>query len=381
MLARLLAILLIAGTSSGICVAYAAPQNAPADSTELENRRQGQASSGDSIFVRYDFKRGQTVHLYAQGDSLVMNYWLFRTLNSTFVSFDDPRTNTFRAGFGLGESNMQLYIDYSKYILSLIALLIPSLIFLIIQLMRSRRSEKEARENERRVLRTRRYIEQSREDERKRLARELHDGPLQTLYALRMNLALVDQSPEQHDATVGEVASELRGLTDTLRSPLLSGYGLGESLRTLTERHRKTSGMSVDLTIEPDLFSDSHTDAIPEQQTTALFRMTQEALSNVARHSRAGHVHVILRRENLKGDEGVSLIIEDDGAGFAMADRLEDLAEKGHYGLLGQRERAEILGGELFVWSAPGQGTRLTAWVPLHVSGFLIESHLLNTTP
>jgi signal transduction histidine kinase len=138
--------------------------------------------------------------------------------------------------------------------------------------------------------------------------------------------------------------------------------------------------MSVDLTIDPDLFSDDDSDAIPEQQTTALFRMTQEALSNVARHSKADHVRVVLRRENMDGAKGISLIIEDNGAGFDLPGRFEDLAEIGHYGLLGQRERAEILGGELFIWSAPGQGTRLTAWVPLHVSDSLLELQLLHTT-
>ncbi len=369
------------GSSFSCGQAHVTPQNAPADSTKLQGRRQGQAGwgGGDSLIVQYDFRRGHTVHLYAGGDSLVLDYWLFRDLNSAFASFDNPKTTSFRAGFGLGESNVWLYIDYSKYIISLIIILIPSFIFLALQLIRSRRAEREAKENQKRILRTRRYIEQSREDERKRLARELHDGPLQTLYALRMNLALVNQSPEQHDATVGEVASELRGLTDTLRSPMLSGYGLGESLRTLAERHRKTSGMSVDLTIDPDLFSDDDSDAIPEQQTTALFRMTQEALSNVARHSKADHVRVTLRREDQDGDKGVSLIVEDNGTGFDMADRVEDLAEMGHYGLLGQRERAEVLGGELFVWSERGQGTRLMAWVPLHVPDSLLDPHLFHT--
>ncbi len=377
-LARYLTLLLIA---SSCCVeaSYAMQQSAAADSSDLLPRRKGQTSWGDSLVVSYDFERGETVRLYAQADSLEMDYWLFRNLNSAFASFDEPEVNSFRAGFGLNESNMRLYIDYSKYIISLIFISIPLIVFLFVQLMRSRRSEREALKDRKRTLLTRRYIEQSREDERKRLARDLHDGPLQTLYALRMNLALVNQSPEKHDATVGEVASELRGLTDTLRSPLLSGYGLGEALRTLAERHRKSSAMSVDLTVDPDLFSGEHSD-IPEQQTTALFRMTQEALSNVARHSQASHVRVSLSKEDVNAAAGISLVIEDDGVGFALPRRLEDLAEIGHYGLLGQRERAEILGGELFVWSELGQGTRLTIWMPLLVPDSLLETNLLHTT-
>lgn len=310
-----------------------------------------------------------------------MDYWLFRNLNSTFVAFDDPERSSFRAGVGLYGPKLRLWFEYSKYAIIAIGLLISVLIVMGFKLKKSREAEREAIEDRKRTLRIRRYIEQGREDERKRLARELHDGPLQTLYALRMNLALVNQSPEQHDATVGEVASELRGLTDTLRSPLLSGYGLGEALRTLAERHRDTGDVSVDLTIDPDLFSHGEAEAIPEQQTTALFRMTQEALSNVARHSKAHYVRVVLRREVIDDVNGVSLIIEDDGMGFDLPQRLEDLAEAGHYGLLGQRERAEILGGQLFVWSAPGQGTRLSAWVPLHVSDSLLELQLLHTSP
>ncbi len=378
-LARYLVLLLIAAT----CVpleAASAIQQVPTGPAELQPRRDGQTSWGDTLFARYDFKSGETVSLYVEGDSLVIDYWLFRNITAAFSSFDDTEANTFRAGFGFGDAKLWFYLEYSKYIILFILILIPLMLFLLVQLVKSRRSERKALEDQKRILRTRRYVEQSREDERKRLARELHDGPLQTLYALRMNLALVDQSPRQHDATVGEVASELRGLTDTLRSPLLSGYGLGEALRTLAERHRETSGTTVDLTIDPDLFSDEDPDAIPEQQTTALFRMTQEALSNVARHSQATRVRVVLRREDVEGAKGVSLIIEDDGSGFDLPRRLEDLAETGHYGLLGQRERAEILGGELLIWSVPGQGTRLTVWVPLHVSDSLLELHLLHAS-
>jgi signal transduction histidine kinase len=354
---------------------------APADTTELPQSREamiGQVVDGDTLLMRYRFDREESVVLYASPtDSLEINYTLFRVLSRMFASFDTPEPGSFTAGVAVAGSTLRLWLEYSKYALMLLVALVLALIVLIVKLRRSRRAEREAVRERERTIRIRRYAEQSREDERRRLARELHDGPLQTLYALRMNLALVHQNPEQHDATVGEIADELRGLTNTLRSPL-SGYGLGEALRTLAERHRETTGMRVHLDIDSALQSHSDGDPIGEPQATAFFRLTQEALSNAARHSQAENVRIQLHRRAIDGREGVALVVEDDGMGFRVPDQLEDLGEAGHYGLVGQQERADVLGGEFFVWSEPGQGTRMSVWIPLRVSQPTSEPALLD---
>ncbi|MDT8305976.1 MAG: GAF domain-containing protein [Anaerolineae bacterium] len=198
------------------------------------------------------------------------------------------------------------------------------------------------------------------EEERQRLSRELHDSTGQLLTALSMQLSLLAGRPdaaglqdELVEATelTHAIHDEIRVISQALRPPTLELFGLGETLRTLCTDFARRSGLAID-------YHEHNTEKLPQLSdatTITFYRFLQEALSNVARHANASHVGVTLHY-----DQGLlSLSVADDGDGFATSNRL--LAGREHgVGLLGLRERFELLEGELLVDSRPGAGTRLT---------------------
>ena len=200
----------------------------------------------------------------------------------------------------------------------------------------------------------------SREEERARLARDLHDGPIQALVGLNLELGLRMttqgiSSPAQGlgnlRAEVQSLLSELRQVCAELRPPMLDTLGLGAALRALVEEWSVYHGVAVDLKVPPD----AATRQLPEDVTVNLYRVVQEALANVARHAAARQVTIRLAGEN----PGLELTIRDDGCGFHVPDDLHDLTAQGHFGLAGMAERADLIGGQWTVESAPGQGTTL----------------------
>ncbi|HEX4598237.1 MAG TPA: ATP-binding protein [Burkholderiaceae bacterium] len=199
------------------------------------------------------------------------------------------------------------------------------------------------------------------EEERRHLARELHDefGQLLATMALHLHaarrlaaaaaqpaldecLALLQRAGEQ----VGSVALELR-------PAMLETAGLDATLRWLAEQHQRTTGIATQVV--------GHLSGVTGAAAIACFRVAQEALTNVARHARARHVRIELSR----GDTALELAIRDDGVGFDVTRTLEEAVGHGHLGLLGMRERVQILGGNLEVDSQPGHGTRLRVSLPM----------------
>jgi signal transduction histidine kinase len=203
------------------------------------------------------------------------------------------------------------------------------------------------------------------EDERRIIARELHDEVGQVLTALQVELSLADRKlaaagvsieplEEAHNIAAGALTT-VRDLSQLLRPAMLDDLGLpaaiDASLRGLARRHD----------IKVELVQMGMNDRLsPETEITA-YRIVQEALTNVARHSAAAHCRVRLMR--LPGSLKVE--VEDDGVGFA-ADR--DVPEPAGFGLVGMRERAAMLGGRLKVVSSPGRGTRLFIDLPSGVA-------------
>ena len=206
-----------------------------------------------------------------------------------------------------------------------------------------------------------RKVISAQEDERKRIARELHDETSQALAVLAMGIeGAQDALRGGRTPRLDEVkAVAVRTLEDVhrlildLRPSVLDDLGLLSAIRWYADRNLGTRGITVRCE-----FGD--VSRLPPEMETALFRMCQEALSNVARHAQAS---AVLVQVGVEGDE-VVIDIEDDGRGFdpAAAPRPEG---RRPWGLMGIGERAELLGGAAHIDSAPGKGTRVTVRVPL----------------
>lgn len=225
---------------------------------------------------------------------------------------------------------------------------------------------------------SRRRLADSREAERLRLARELHDGPLQDLQAVRMQLGMAGRAERGGDGApaaspldaavtgvqdeVLRVISELREISEGLRPPVLSSFGLGAAVRAFAERFRTTN---PDVSFEIH-FDDAEGD-LADGVRLALYRIVQESLNNALRHGHPASIEIHCRIP----DDGLVLSIVDDGAGMVVPADLHDLEREGHLGLAGMAERAESIGGTLRVTSRPGR-TRVEARVP---------SRLLSLTP
>jgi len=195
-------------------------------------------------------------------------------------------------------------------------------------------------------------------EERNRLARDLHDSAKQQALAasfeLGTALTLFDRDPgdaKKHlveaDALVDSVRKELTNLVDELRPQSLDGQDFSEILKEHALEWSHRSGIALNINIEG---YDKLTLAIRE----TLFRIAQEALANVARHSSASHVDVFLEY----GTNIVTLIVKDDGRGFDTGAKHDGL------GLHSMQERSEALGGSFTVNSAPGQGTKIKITLP-----------------
>ena len=199
-------------------------------------------------------------------------------------------------------------------------------------------------------------------DERERIAKELHDGIIQSLFAVGMGLqgtALVAGSPDvaaRVETAVEEldrVIRDLRNYIFGLRPGILADRLLDQALRQLGEEVASKSGVAVDVSV------DAETAAALSAQSHEIVQLTREALSNVTRHARAGRASVKLVRRK----SNAVLTIEDDGVGF-------DARGSSHgNGLRNMRSRASGLGGELQLASGPASGTRLTVTVPLQRTG------------
>jgi signal transduction histidine kinase len=154
------------------------------------------------------------------------------------------------------------------------------------------------------------------------------------------------------------IVEELRGMIRRLRPPALDNFGLVTAVRSeLRERTVRSHGsLRIDLHVEGDPELE-----IPEEVGLCLYRAIQEGLNNVERHSEAGQVDVTLTMET----EEIRLSVRDNGKGFPVPQQLGMLLEADHFGLVGVRERLELLRGTLEIDSAPGSGTTLRARIPV----------------
>jgi PAS domain S-box-containing protein len=231
--------------------------------------------------------------------------------------------------------------------------------------LREERAERSRLEATRYVLL--RQLIAAEEQERIRLSRELHDQLGQLVTALRLGLrglrsgnGSAGAALDDLEALTVQLAGELSHIASELRPPALDRLGLQQALQAYVEDWAARYGIATGfqpLGVDDERFA-------LEVETT-LFRTVQEALTNVAKHSAAQNVSVILERR--PGSVGV--IVEDDGAGFDPVAMASPGARTRRIGLVGMRERVELLGGTLEVESAPGAGTTLFIRLPTHDTG------------
>jgi len=199
------------------------------------------------------------------------------------------------------------------------------------------------------------------EEERRRVSRELHDSLCQQLVSLALEIESLAASPATRAVTrtrlrtLGEravkMSEEARHIAYALHPAVLDDLGLVVSLKALCEEFSKTEKIQVDCTAGP------LPDLLTQKVASGLYRIAQEGLQNVAKHSRAKHLSMNLGARN----QNLILSLEDDGVGFSP----EAVKGKGGLGLVSMAERARIIGGTLSIDSKPGAGTRLSVTVPL----------------
>ena len=202
-----------------------------------------------------------------------------------------------------------------------------------------------------------RRIVTAQELERRRLARELHDETGQALTSILLGLRTVEAAEDAEEARhavadlrelVLSTLHDVRRLAVELRPKALDDFGLEPALERLTTTFAEQTGIAVD-------YHARLPERLPADAETALYRIVQEALTNIVKHAQATHVSLVVTRQR----GSVKAVIEDDGVGFEQEATRED-----GLGLLGMRERLQLVGGRFTIESAPESGTTIVAEVP-----------------
>ena len=219
----------------------------------------------------------------------------------------------------------------------------------------------EVRRSHQRLRRLSQQLVTSQEAERRRLSRELHDEAGQALTALELSLQMIAGELPPTAAALrarlvdaisltGTTLEQLRVLAQDLRPPALDTLGLNLTLEGFCHSFAQRTGLAI-------RYTGTELPGLPDALTIALYRLLQEALTNVVKHAHAHHVDVVLQ-----GDEAtIQLAIGDDGGGFDVPAVLGCPGAAPGIGLAGMQERLGLLGGVLEIASAPGQGTRVVA--------------------
>lgn len=219
------------------------------------------------------------------------------------------------------------------------------------------------------VIQAKAIIVQTQEEERYRVARLLQAGPGQLLanavVEIETCLRLMDDEPQTARAGLQSLLQELhhglddiRALVSGLQPPLLAEFGLAASLQKFTENFSKQTGIAVDL-----IGWNRLTERFPTTLELAIFRIVQEALENVRDHSHARRAEI---RFEHNGNQ-LTVTISDNGKGF----NLEGSINKRRLGVVSMRDHAELVGGNLQIFSEPGRGVRVVLTAPISIPGSL----------
>jgi signal transduction histidine kinase len=206
------------------------------------------------------------------------------------------------------------------------------------------------------------------EEARKKLARDLHDGPTQSVsaIAMRVNLAknMLSRDPKAVSDELGRIedlarrtTTEIRHMLFTLRPLVLESKGLAAALKSMAEKTKETYSQNVLIKVDEKTL-----ESIEMGKQGVIFYIVEEAVNNARKHARAGHVWVTLRQL----DEGLALLeIQDDGIGFDVEAVNRSYDQRGSLGLVNLKDRTELVNGILDVQSIPGKGTRVQVFIPL----------------
>jgi signal transduction histidine kinase len=208
-------------------------------------------------------------------------------------------------------------------------------------------------------------LQQLRDEERKQLARELHDSVGQMLAALSMNIAKVRSQAQRLDPAaasavaenaeiVEQISKEIRTISHLLHPPLLDVAGLASAIRWYVDGFSERSKIRVDMEVPAEFRR------LSEEMELTIFRLIQECLTNIHRHSGSSTASIAIRQE----DHTILVQIKDQGKGISSDKQMELGTDRAGVGFRGMRERLRQLGGELEIQSGSG-GTSVTARVPL----------------
>ena len=230
-------------------------------------------------------------------------------------------------------------------------------------------SQQEVAEQLRRMQENLRFylhqVTKAQEEERKRISHELHDETIQALVALSRQVDTIASGdkglPEEYRHQLEEIwqqtndiIKEVRRLSQDLRPAALDSLGLLPALEWLASEVTSYSGIETKVKVRGEQRR------LPEEMELVLFRITQESLRNVWRHSQASKAEI-----KVDFEPGITRItVSDNGKGFSLPDKIDGLARDGKLGLAGMKERAQLIGGTLTVQSSPGKGTSITIESP-----------------
>ncbi len=206
------------------------------------------------------------------------------------------------------------------------------------------------------------------EEARRKLARDLHDGPTQTIAAIAMRAnfiqRLMDKDPKavkEELARIEELArhttKEIRHLLFTLRPLVLETEGLAAALEAMAEKINQIYNQNVLVEVDPEA-----AERLSTSQQATVFAIAEEAVNNARKHANADHIWVRLK---LIREDIALLEVEDDGVGFNLGSVSSNYEYRGSLGMINMRERAELINGHLEIFSAEGEGTTIRLWIPL----------------
>jgi signal transduction histidine kinase len=214
------------------------------------------------------------------------------------------------------------------------------------------------------------HIVSTQEETRRKLARDLHDGPTQSVAAIAMRLSvarrLIDQDVpetklelEKIEDLARRTTKEIRHMLFLLRPLALENEGLQAAMEAMATKMRETYQQDVQAQIDPTIVS-----LIEQGKQTVIFYIAEEAVNNARKHAQAEHIWV--RLKSIPKESSIVLLeIVDDGVGFDLDSVTKSYDKRGSLGMINLRERTDLVNGLLNVKSAPGQGTRVRVYIPL----------------